>query len=103
MLQNGHPEFATFEEKLYQLILTALDGSRLIDNSYQDHLIEAAKRGVGGFVLSGGVREQVKSFIATIRLYARTPLLIVSRIERGVGAEIKGATVFIMLNYHSAL
>ncbi|MBI5408297.1 MAG: hypothetical protein HZA14_02920 [Nitrospirae bacterium] len=84
----------SFEKRLYQLIISRLDGERLSSSSYRDRAFELVRKGLGGFILFGGEKDEVKSFIGELRADAEIPLFIASDIERGVGQQIKGAVRF---------
>lgn len=82
-----------FDINLFGLILGRLDGDRLSENVYVRDIERAVKDGIGGFVLFGGYYEEVKQFIGYLQKIAKKPLIIASDIERGVGGQIKGATL----------
>ncbi|MBA4417471.1 MAG: hypothetical protein C0392_06135 [Syntrophus sp. (in: bacteria)] len=94
MLLNFLSGTITPEDKLYQLIIVRLDGNRINELSYRDHILKLAEKGIGGFMLSGGVREVVQPFIKSVQSHAPIPLFIASDIERGVGQQIRGTTTF---------
>jgi beta-N-acetylhexosaminidase len=80
--------------RLYGLIIARLDGHRLRDKKYARQMREFADKGIGGFIVFGGAREQVRSFITSVQSSTETPLCIASDIERGVGQQIDGYTLF---------
>ncbi len=82
------------EEKLYQLVVTGLNCNRIEENSYRRHILQLVKKGIGGFFVYGGVREDTKDFIASLQDRAATTLFIASDIERGIGQTIRGAVTF---------
>lgn len=82
------------KRKIYQLIISRLDGHRLASEFYQEQIIDLARKGIGGFIIFGGEKRAVSSFIDKLQLLAETPLFIASDIERGVGQQIEGATSF---------
>jgi beta-glucosidase-like glycosyl hydrolase len=81
-------------EKLYQLIITGLDGNRIGEEVYRHRILQLTKKGIGGFIIFGGARNEVKSFLTSLQSHAKTPLFIASDIERGVGQQITGTTTF---------
>src|SRR3990172_909570 len=83
-----------FEEKLYQLIISRLDGERIHSPEYREKVFELIEKGIGGFILFGGGRGGGKTFIEKLQSLSKIPLLIASDVERGVGQQIKGSTVF---------
>lgn len=82
------------EHKFYQLIISRLDGHKLSSTLYQQQIIDLVRKGIGGFIVFGGEKREVSSFIDKLQLLAETPLFIASDIERGVGQQINGATTF---------
>ncbi|HDH00768.1 MAG TPA: hypothetical protein ENG80_03035, partial [Nitrospirae bacterium] len=82
------------EQKLYQLIISRLDGEKLSSIQYQERASELVRKGIGGFILFGGKRDEVKTFINKLQSVSEIPLFIASDIERGVGQQIDGATHF---------
>ncbi|NOZ69153.1 MAG: hypothetical protein GXP46_07910 [Deferribacteres bacterium] len=82
------------DKKFYQLIISRLDGERLSSASYRQHCAELVRKGIGGFILFGGSRYETGGFIAELQSLSRVPLFIASDIERGVGQQVQGYTVF---------
>jgi len=82
------------ERKLYQLIINRLDGNRLSSGSYREQAVELVNKGLGGFILFGGKKDETRDFIGTLQSLADKPLLIASDIERGAGQQVGGATRF---------
>lgn len=82
------------QNKLYQLFISRLDGDNIQSPSYQERVFELVKKGIGGFIIFGGEREEIKAFIDNIQSASDVPLFIASDIERGVGQQIKGYTEF---------
>ncbi len=85
---------AHISKKIYQLIVSRLNGDNISDPTYRKKIIELVGKGIGGFIVFGGLKNEIKSFIKELQLIAETPLFIASDIERGVGQQIKGATGF---------
>lgn len=82
------------EKRLYQLILSRLDGDKIYSQSYQEAIFGLVHKGIGGFIIFGGEKDEIKVFIDKIQSISEPPLIIASDIERGVGQQIKGCTVF---------
>ncbi|MBI5328920.1 MAG: hypothetical protein HZB80_11640 [Deltaproteobacteria bacterium] len=82
------------KNKLYHLIISRLDGEKLSSLPYQEKIFELVRKGIAGFILFGGKREEIKGFIDKLQAMADVPLFIASDIERGVGQQIKGYTDF---------
>jgi hypothetical protein len=94
MLLKVRSDFAVLERKLYRLVIARLDGDRICDASYSDHILELTLKGIGGFMLTGGERDEVKSLLAKAQSLAEEPLFIASSVERGLGERVKDATLF---------
>ena len=82
------------ERKLYQLIINRLDGNRLSSAPYREQALKLVNKGLGGFILFGGEKDETKDFIERLQSLAEKPLLIASDIERGVGQQVGRATRF---------
>lgn len=82
------------QKNLYQLFISRLDGEKLSSLPYQEKIFELVRKGIGGFIVFGGEREEIKAFIDKLQAIADVPLFIASDIERGVGQQIKGYTEF---------
>lgn len=82
------------ERKLCQLIISRLDGLRICDHAYQEGILTLARKGIGGFIIFGGKREELRPFIDRLQEIAEIPLFIASDIERGVGQQIDDYTNF---------
>jgi len=79
------------EKRLYQLVINRLNGDRIHDASYRRALLDLVKKGIGGFIIFGGAKGEIRDFIGELQSLADIPLFIASDIERGVGQQIKGA------------
>lgn len=82
------------EKKLYQLIISRLDGEGISSVSYQEKIFELVRKGIGGFIIFGGRRDEVKDFIDKIQSISEIPLFIASDVERGVEQQIRDTTLF---------
>lgn len=82
------------EKKLYQLIISRLDGEGICSESYQGKIFELVENGIGGFIIFGGKNDEMGYFIDKIQSISETRLFIASDIERGVGQQIWDNTVF---------
>ena len=81
-------------KKLYQLIISRLDGDKIQSEEYQNKIFNLVEKGIGGFIIFGGAKDEIKTFIAKLQSAAEIPLFIASDIERGVGQQIQGTTNF---------
>src|SRR4030066_2101782 len=82
------------QRKLYQLIISRLDGGRICDQTYFESIFTLVRKGIGGFIIFGGKREDLRPFIDKLQATAEIPFFIASDIERGVGQQINGYTKF---------
>jgi len=92
MFKEGQTTFDSFEEKISQLIICRLDGKQIDSRDYQREIFKLIRKGIGGFILFGGKKGTVKSFIRSMQSRSKVPLFIASDIERGVGQQVSGAT-----------
>jgi beta-glucosidase-like glycosyl hydrolase len=84
----------TLEKKLYQLIIARIDGGSLRSVSYQEKIYGLVEKGIGGFIIFGGEKDEVKLFNDRLRPISEIPLFIASDIEHGVARQINGTTLF---------
>ena len=52
------------------------------------------KKGIAGFIIFGGELETTRKYIKKLQYEAELPLIIASDLERGLGQQIKGGTLF---------
>ena len=88
LFPDGPAKFA------YQVIISRLDGEKISNPEYRRRQLKLIEKGIGGFILFGGKRNQIKPFIAEMQSRARIPLLIASDIERGAAQQVDGTTAF---------
>ncbi len=81
-------------EKLYQLIITRLNGNAINHKHYQKKIFKLIEKGIGGFIVFGGRKNNLKKFIKRMQAISEMPLFIASDIECGVGQQIQNCTVF---------
>jgi len=93
---RGQLENMTLAEKAGQLIACRFSG-RFV-NRESDYLRElmimVEDQGVGGFCLFGGNVYETALLTNTLQKSAKIPLLIASDLERGLGNQIDGSTLF---------
>lgn len=82
------------ERSLYQLIIHRLDGNNIGSKSYRERIINLVQKGIGGFILFGGEKDELVNFIKKIQSLSEIPLFIASDTERGIGQQVKGANIF---------
>jgi beta-glucosidase-like glycosyl hydrolase len=85
---------AAVEKRLYHLIISRLDGENIPLPEYQKRIFQLVRNGIGGFIIFGGKNDEVKHFVKTLQTISELPLFIASDIERGVGQQIQGSTLF---------
>ena len=88
------PKINALEKRLYQLVIARLDGDKIKRKTYQDYIIRLVEKGIGGFIVFGGIKSEIKPFMSNLQSISESPLFIASDIERGVGQQIKGTTNF---------
>jgi beta-N-acetylhexosaminidase len=84
----------SLKQRLYQLIICRLDGEKTADTEYRQNIFNLIAKGIGGFILFGGEREEIRKFIRETQSMSEIPLFLSSDIERGVGQQVKGCTHF---------
>lgn len=84
----------TIEKRLYQLIISRLEGENVRSHPYRERIFRLVSEGIGGFIVFGGEGGEIKAFIDEIQSRSEVPLFIASDIERGVGQQMKGYTRF---------
>lgn len=94
MIKDKRMIDAPLVKRLYHLIVGRLDGEDIPIPEYQDRIIRLVQDGIGGFILFGGRRDEVRHFIKMLQTVSESPLFIASDIERGVGQQVQGATLF---------
>ena len=79
-------------QNYYQFIIPRLNGSNIRkDFGYYQSLV---KKGIAGFIIFGGELEQIRAYIKKLQSGSDLPLIICSDLERGLGQQIKGGTLF---------
>ncbi|MDI6889883.1 MAG: glycoside hydrolase family 3 N-terminal domain-containing protein [Thermodesulfovibrionales bacterium] len=91
---NNQAAELTLEKKLYQLVISRLDGYNIHSQAYKEKIFKLVEKGIGGFVIFGGRRNEIKGFINKIQSISEISLFIASDVECGVGQQIKDATLF---------
>lgn len=82
------------KQRLYQLIISRLDGESISSSAYREKILSLIQNGIGGFILFGGMKDEVKEFITNAQSASNIPLFIASDIEKGVGQQVEGTTAF---------
>lgn len=86
----------TLEEKVGQMVCCAYSGHFVNTDSDFLHNLEALIREqkIGGFILFGGEVYETAYLTNSLQKMAEIPLLIASDLERGLGNQIDGTTLF---------
>jgi beta-N-acetylhexosaminidase len=82
------------KKKIYQLIISRLDGQDIDSGSYKDKITGLVKKGIGGFIVFGGGKDKLRTFIDKLQSLSEIPLFIASDVERGVGQQVAETTLF---------
>ena len=76
----------------YQFMIPRLNGEEIRKNfSWYRSLV---KKGIAGFIIFGGELETVRTYVRKLQEEAEVPLIISSDLERGLGQQLKGGTLF---------
>ncbi|KAF0145172.1 MAG: beta-N-acetylhexosaminidase [Nitrospirae bacterium] len=76
----------------YQFIIPRLNGKD-IEKDF-DYYLGLVKKGVAGFIIFGGKLGIVRQGISELQKEAERPLIIASDLERGLGQQLEGGTIF---------
>ncbi|MBA4373773.1 MAG: hypothetical protein C0402_13050 [Thermodesulfovibrio sp.] len=79
-------------QNYYQSIIPRLNGDN-IKQEFSSHLT-LVKRGIAGFIVFGGRLKEVRQHIRQLQEDSELPLIIASDLERGLGQQLKGGTLF---------
>jgi beta-glucosidase-like glycosyl hydrolase len=76
----------------YQCIVPRLDGGEIRKNFGRYRSL--VRKGIAGFIVFGGELDEVRNCIGELQEEARLPLIIASDLERGLGQQLRGGTLF---------
>ncbi len=76
------------------MVMPRLEGAKFEDTRYVDQIKVLINNGIGGFILFGGTVENTPQHLRELQGLAETPLLITSDVERGLGQQLAGGTLF---------
>lgn len=79
-------------ENYYRFLIPRLNGGS-IGKDFAHHL-SLVKKGIAGFIIFGGRLEEVRRYAGRLQEESALPLIIASDLERGLGQQIKGGTMF---------
>ena len=79
-------------QNYYQFIIPRLNGGEIRKNfRYYRSLV---KKGIAGFIVFGGELNTLKRYLTDLQSESELPLIISSDLERGLGQQVRGGTVF---------
>ena len=79
-------------QNYYPFMIPRLNGEEIKKNfSWYRSLV---RKGIAGFIIFGGELETVRTYVRKLQEEAELPLVISSDLERGLGQQLKGGTVF---------
>ncbi|MGC2062487.1 MAG: glycoside hydrolase family 3 N-terminal domain-containing protein [Thermodesulfovibrionales bacterium] len=81
-----------YQQNYYQFIIPRLNGDD-IKKEFSSHL-SLAKKGIAGFIIFGGRLKEVRKHIRQLQETSELPLIIAADLERGLGQQLKGGTLF---------
>ena len=79
-------------QNYYQYIIPRLNGDD-IKKGFSGHL-SLVKKGIAGFIVFGGRLREVRKHIRQLQESSDLPLILASDLERGLGQQLKGGTLF---------
>jgi beta-glucosidase-like glycosyl hydrolase len=79
-------------QNYYQFIVPRLDGENIKDDFRR--YLSLVRKGIAGFIVFGGELEEVRRYIKRLQEDARIPLIVASDLERGLGQQLRGGTLF---------
>ncbi len=79
-------------QNYYQFMIPRLNGEEIKKNFSQYRSL--VRKGIAGFIIFGGELETVRTYVRKLQEEAKLPLIISSDLERGLGQQLKGGTVF---------
>jgi len=85
---------SSLRREVAQMVMPRLEGAKLGDPRYLEHIHALIQEGIGGFILFGGTVEHSPRQLQELQTLAAIPLLITSDVERGLGQQLAGGTRF---------
>ncbi|MDP2156659.1 MAG: glycoside hydrolase family 3 N-terminal domain-containing protein [Nitrospirota bacterium] len=79
-------------QNYYQFMIPRLNGEEIRKNFSQYRSL--VRKGIAGFIIFGGELETVRTYARKLQEEAELPLIISSDLERGLGQQLKGGTLF---------
>jgi len=79
-------------QNYYQFMIPRLKGEKIKKNFSQYRSL--VRKGIAGFIIFGGELENVRTYVGKLQEEAELPLIISSDLERGLGQQLEGGTLF---------
>ena len=79
-------------QNYYQFMIPRLNGEEIKKNFSRYRSL--VRKGIAGFIIFGGELEIVRTYVRKLQEEAELPLIISSDLERGLGQQLKGGTIF---------
>ncbi len=79
-------------QNYHQFIIARLNGDEI--RKKFTYYLSLVKKGIAGFIVFGGEIEQLRRHTGKLQENTGLPLIIASDLERGLGQQIKGGTLF---------
>ncbi len=79
-------------QSYHQFLIPRLNGES-IKKDFPRHL-SLVKKGIAGFIVFGGRLKELRKYLGRLQEESRSPLIIASDLERGLGQQVKGGTLF---------
>ncbi|MBI5076326.1 MAG: hypothetical protein HZB62_14325 [Nitrospirae bacterium] len=79
-------------QNYYQFMIPRLNGEEIRKNFSRYRAL--VRKGIAGFIIFGGDLQTVRTYVRRLQEEAELPLIISSDLERGLGQQLKGGTLF---------
>ncbi len=79
-------------QNYFQFMIPRLNGES-IRKDFARHLA-LVKKGIAGFIIFGGRLEELRKYLRRLQEESSLPLIIASDLERGLGQQVRGGTLF---------
>lgn len=79
-------------QNYFRFIVPRLNGTEI--RKKFTHYRSLVKKGVAGFIVFGGELKTLRRYVALLQEESELPLIIASDLERGLGQQVKGGTLF---------
>ncbi len=79
-------------QNYYQFLIPRINGES-IRKDFARHL-SLVKKGIAGFIVFGGRLDELRKYLRRLQEESALPLIIASDLERGLGQQVRGGTLF---------